>query len=427
MQALILTDETVLSVDLPPTDDEIAPPRFARGWGALGNRAYRIYTIGNGLSSVGLCVQRLAISWLAWDLSGSELWVGLMAFALFGPVLMFSSFFGVLVDRAEPLRAASIINALMAFWATLLALLSAFGLLDIITLFVTSLAIGVTSAAYAPTRLSIIPAIVPREMMSSAIGIGAMIFNASRLVGPAVAGAVLLSFPVAVAFLINAVSYAPLIYALSLVPRRPRERALPAPFFRQLAEGFGYARGNPFILRQLMLIGWSALFGRAILEVLPVYADRFYGSGTSALAALSAAAGAGALPAAFLASRLNLNSQQLQRWSILMAMLSAVALFVLAQWSALWLGLACIAAIAFGSTGAAVLSQTLIQIESADAVRGRVSSLWTMASLGGTAFGGLLLGAALQWMSVSGATMLMAGVAFSAPAIMGWMARRRAA
>ncbi len=416
-----------MSADLPPIDEEIAPPRFARGWGALSNRAYRIYTIGNGLSSVGLWVQRLAISWLAWHLSGSGLWVGLMAFALFGPVLLFSSFFGVLVDRAEPLRTASIINGLMAFWATLLALLSAFGLLDIITLFVTSLAIGVTSAAYAPARLSIIPAIVPREMMSSAIGIGAMIFNASRLVGPAVAGAVLLSFPVAVAFLINAVSYAPLIYALSLVPRRPRERAAPAPFFRQLAEGFAYARGNAFILRQLMLIGWSALFGRAILEVLPVYADRFYGSGTSALAALSAAAGAGALPAAFLASRLNFNSQQLQRWSIFMAMLSAVALFVLALWNGLWLGLACIAVIAFGSTGAAVLSQTLIQIELADAVRGRVSSLWTMASLGGTAFGGLLLGAALQWMSVAGATMLMAGVAFSAPAIMGWMARRRAA
>ena len=130
---------------------------------------------------------------------------------------------------------------------------------------------------------------------------------------------------------------------------------------------------------------------------------------------LSAAAGAGALLAAFLTSRLILDSRQLQLGSILLGTLSAVALLILPIWDALWLGLLCIACVGFGSTGAAVLSQTLVQIEVDDAVRGRVSSLWGMASLGGGAFGGLVLGAMLHFLGLTGASIATALVALALP------------
>jgi MFS family permease len=388
---------------------------MARGWGALGHREFLIYTVGNGLSSLGLWVQRLAIGWLAWDLSHSEIWVGLIAFCLFGPILLLSPLFGVLVDRLEPLRTASIINGVMAGWATLLAILSLSDLLTIQLLCTVSLLIGATSAAYAPIRLSIIPSIVPREMMTSAIGISSMIFNASRLIGPAIAGAVLVTLPVGAAFLINALSYLPLIYALAKVPPRSIGPRAHQPFFSQLAEGFVYAGANRFIRLQLLLTAWNALFGRSILEVLPVYADRFYDAGTHGLAILSAGAGAGALLAAFLTSRLVLDSRQLQLGSILLATVSALALLVLPLRDALWLGLPCLALVGFGSTGSAVLSQTLVQVEVEDRVRGRVSSLWGMAGLGGAAFGGLILGGLLHLLGLVAASIASGTVALLVP------------
>jgi MFS family permease len=383
--------------------------RLARGRGALGDRAFLIYSIGNGFSAMGLWVQRLALGWLAWELSHSELWVGAIAFALLGPILLLSPFFGVLVDRLEPLRTATVINGFMGGWATLLALLSLIGWVDIRLLFIISLCIGATSAAYAPIRLSIIPAIVPRELLPNAIGISSMIFNASRLIGPAVGGVVLVALPIAAAFIINAVSYLPLIYALANVPRRPIARRAHEPFFAQLREGFAHAGANRYIRLQLVLTGWGALFGRSILEVLPVYADRFYLAGASGLAALSAAAGGGALLAAYLTSRLVLDSRQLQVGSIMLGAVSALALLVLPVWPGLWLGLLCIGVVGFGSTGSAVLSQTLVQTEVEDKVRGRVSSLWGMA------FGGLMLGGMLHLLGISSATFATALIALLLP------------
>ena len=389
--------------------------KLAKGRGALGDRGVLSYTIGNGFSSLGLWVQRLALGWLSWQLSHSELWVGAVAFALFGPILFFSSFFGVLIDRWEPLKAASIINGLMMVWASLLAILSLTGLLDIWILFIVSLCIGTTSSAYAPIRLSIIPSIVPRELLANAIGISSMIFNASRLIGPAIAGAVLVALPIAAAFIINALSYIPLIYAMAMVPRRPTAARKHEPFFAQLKEGFVHAGANRFIRLQLLLTAWGALFGRSILELLPVYADRFYASGTSALAALSAAAGGGALLAAFMTSRLILDSRQLQLGSIILASLNALVLLVLPLGNGLWLGLLCIGIVGFGSTGSAVLSQTLVQVEVEDRVRGRVSSLWGMATLGGAAFGGLLLGGLLHTLGIVAATLTTAIIALLLP------------
>ena len=399
---------------------------MVHGWGALGHREFLIYSIGNGLSSLGLWVQRLALGWLAWDLSHSEIWVGLIAFCLFGPILLLSPLFGVLVDRLEPLRTASIINALMGGWASLLAILSFSGLLTIHLLFTVSLLIGATSAAYAPIRLSIIPSIVPRQMLTSAIGISSMIFNASRLIGPAIGGIVLVTMPLATAFLINALSYLPLIYALAKVPPRPLAPRVHQPFFGELAEGFAYASANRFIRLQLLLTAWNALFGRSILEVLPVYADRFYDAGTHGLALLSAGAGAGALTASFMASRLVLDSRQLHVGSILLAAVCAFALLILPIRDTLWLGLPCLALVGFGSTGSAVLSQTLVQVEVEDRIRGRVSSLWGMASLGGAAFGGLILGGLLHLLGLVAASFVSATVALLVPlAALTWIRRGR--
>jgi MFS family permease len=192
----------------------------------------------------------------------------------------------------------------------------------------------------------------------------------------------------------------------------------------QLKEGFVHAWANRYIRLQLALTAWAALFGRSILELLPVYADRFYHAGASGLAGLSAAAGGGALLAAYLTSRLILDSRQLQLGSIALSVVNAVALLILPLSPGFWLGLLCIGVIGFGSTGSAVLSQTLVQTEVADKVRGRVSALWGMASLGGAAFGGLALGGLLHFLSIPAATLTIAAIALILPAFAWHIAAR---
>lgn len=396
-----------------------APP-ISNG-NALRNRNFLVYAVASGISSLGMWVQRLAVGWLSWELSQSELWVGAIAFSLFGPTLLLSPFFGVYVDRLEPLRTASVLNGVMAFWAFVLAVLSLCGMLAIELLFIISILTGISSAAFAPVRISIIPAIVPRELMASAIGLNSMIFNASRLVGPAIAGLVLVVMPIAAAFMVNALSYVPLIYALAKAPAKVMQPRAKEPFFRQLAEGIAYTAKHPYIRTQLLLTAWAGLFGRSILEVLPIYSDRYYSAAIEGLAILSATAGAGALLAAFLSSRGRLDSRQLQRRSILLALVNAAALLILPLRDNLWLGAACIAFVGFGSTGSAVLSQTLVQFEVEDAVRGRVSSLWGMASMGGAAFGGLVLSVLLKLFDIPNATLLTATLALAMP-LAAWIA-----
>lgn len=390
----------------------------------MRDRQFVIYSLSNGVSSVGLWVQRLAIGWLSWHLTHSEIWVGVIAFTLMGPVLFLSPLFGVLVDRLEPLRTATVINVLMGTWATLLGIFSACGILGIELLFGMTVVIGVTSAAYAPTRISILPSLVPRAMLPSAIGISAMIFNGSRLLGPAIAGAILVWLPIATAFLINAVTYIPMVYALARVHRIPIGPRPQESFARQFAEGFAYSARHPFIGLQLLLAAWGALFGRSILEVLPVYADRLYAAATSGLAVLSGAAGAGALVAAYCASRVHLDSRSMQIGSIVLAIVNALALILLLAHDGLWFGALCLALVGFGSTGSAVLSQTLVQVEVEDRVRGRVSSLWGMASLGGSAFGGLILGAMLRVLGVHYASLATALLALVVPVAVWRFVRR---
>lgn len=392
--------------------------QLARGAGALGHRGFLIYTTGNGLSSLGLWVQRLAIGWLSWDLSRSELWVGLIAFALFAPVLLLSAPFGVLIDRVDARRAALAINVLMALWALLLGILTATGLLSVALLFLVALLIGVTTAAYAPARLSVIPSLVPRELLPSAIGVNSLIFNVSRLLGPALGGFVLVTAGAGTAFVLNAVSYVPLVAALLMIEMRDVARSQAGEgFLSQLIAGIAHARDNAVIRWQMLMLGWAALFGRSMLEVLPIYADRIYGKGALALGQLSAAAGAGALVAAFTISRVVLSNRQLEVSTMLLNLLVGVALMLLTLSDGLAYGLVQTGLVGFGATGSMIMSQTLVQLEVPDAFRGRVSSLWGMAGIGGLAFGSLLLGAMLDRLDIHLATALLGALCVALPLV----------
>ncbi|MGB5346952.1 MAG: MFS transporter, partial [Woeseia sp.] len=230
---------------------------------ALRNRNYAIYLAGNTISLHGLWLYRVALGWFAWQLSHSELWVGIVAFTQFAPAVIFGPVFGVLADRFDRRAASILINSLSVLNMLLLGLLTAQGYIDIMALTLLSLMQGVLDGAHAPVRMSIVPNLVPRAQLHSAIALTSVAFNLSRFIGPAIAGVVIAGWGVAPAFVINGISYLSLIAALlivKLIPSGDPARIRKHPV-AELVDGARYAFASDAIRHLLLLAALGSVFG----------------------------------------------------------------------------------------------------------------------------------------------------------------------
>src|SRR6266567_3648236 len=170
---------------------------------AFAHRNYRVYVSGNSISLVGWWLQRVAVGWLAWTLTHSGTWLGLVSLADFLPVLFLSPFAGVLADRRDRVWIIRITQLAGCAQASLLAVLVATDLITIHLLFTLVLLLGIASAISQPSRLALIPALVDRASLPSALAINSVLFNLARFVGPAIAGILIAEVGIASAFAAN--------------------------------------------------------------------------------------------------------------------------------------------------------------------------------------------------------------------------------
>lgn len=372
---------------------------------ALRNRNYLLYLAGNTVSLHGLWVYRVALGWQAWQLTQSEFWVGVVAFTQFFPIVLFGPLFGVLADRFDRRNASIAINAISTLIIGLLAALTAMGLVDIYLLCILSFVQGVAEGAHTPVRLALIPNLVPRPQLQSAMATNSIAFNLSRFLGPALAGVLIAFYGAASAFAFNALSYLPILAALLLIDVAP---FMPNPAARshvwgELQAGVRYAISHTPILHLMGMVAIVSLFGRGPLELLPAFAESVFDRGSTGLAALTSAAGAGAVVAGIVISR-GLVRLRVRLIAGLTAAVGGLVV-LLGLTHAFWLGVATVAALGFTLTFCGVGAQILLQSLIDDELRGRVSSLWGMIAFGGTAFGGLLVGAAAHRWGLSTATV----------------------
>jgi len=377
---------------------------------ALASRNYRIYLYGNVFSVLGIWIQRLAIGWHAWQLSESTFVVGLIAAAQFLPLLILSPFFGVLADRIRRRTGAIVAHLVLAAIA---AMLAAFTFTDSVTiniLFVLALLHGVANSAYSPIRMSLVPDLVASEQFPSAVAISSVTFNLSRFLGPVLAGAIVAAYGLAYAYLVNAVTYLPIIVSLLLlrVDHSRRETLSSGTYFEQLMEGLRYTRDHQGIRQVILLVGVSNFFGRGFLELMPAYAVLVFDGGSRVLAGLMSAAGLGAIFSSILFStgmfRFRLHSSV-----IVGAIGVGVSLMLFSFVRDLEAGLLSVLLIGFFSTTVAIASQSEVQIHVADRLRGRVLSLWTILAFGGPAIGSLVGGAISAKFGASETSLIFAG------------------
>lgn len=387
----------------------------------LRQRSFATYLTGSAFSLHGLWIQRVAIGWLAWELTGSEAWLGLLALAELMPVVLFGPLFGVWADRLDRKSVAYITNGINILLCSLLAVLTAAGLIDIYGLWTITALLGCVSSAFQPVRLSLIPSLVPRELLSEAVAAQSIVFNVSRFLGPAIAGFTIATLGLWAAFAINAASYLAMIAALFLIELRPRVRhGERSHFLSEFKAGVAYTYAHPEISWQIAVVAISALTGRATIQMLPAFAGDIYAGGSSLLATLTSVAGAGAVVAGLVLARLEVG-HGLRRATVLGTVATGLLMIVLGSVHEFAAGIAVLAMLGFCLTLVGIGSQTVIQTAVTEAMRGRVLSLWAAVAFAAPALGGVLIGVSAEAWGL-GPTTIAAGALCALPATL--MARR---
>jgi MFS family permease len=362
---------------------------------ALRSRNYRLFVAGQSVSLVGTWMQHVAMSWLVYRLTGSALLLGVVGFTSHIPTIFISPVAGVLADRWDRRRLLIVTQGLAMLQAAFLAFAVLTGTVQVWQIILLSLILGVVNAFDIPVRQSFVVEMVEhREDLGNAIALNSSLVNGARLIGPAIAGLLIVSVGEGICFILNAASYLAVIVALAamrLPPASPRQCAR-LPILRELQEGFLYAYNFGPIRSILLLLALVSLMGMPYSVLVPVFAKEILQGGAHTFGFLMTAAGSGALVGTlYLASRESVRG--LGRVIVLATILFAVGVAAFALSRNFSLSLAALGLAGFGAMTLVASCNTVLQTILDEDKRGRVMSFFTMAFIGVTPFGSLGAGA----------------------------------
>jgi len=278
-----------------------------------------------------------------------------------------------------------------------LYVLTALHLMQIFVLLTLALLLGVANSAYQAVRLAMINDIVARPLLAGAISTNSVLFNVTRAIGPAIAGAAIASYGLAAAFALNAVSFIGVLGALAVVQIRPQAIKKPTQsLLAESREGLRYALEHPGIRQMMLLSAITSILARGVMELLPAFADSVFRRGSVGLADLTAASGVGAIAGALLLWRAG-SSEWLPRLTRHAALWVGVLVILFGLSGTFHVGLVLCCALGFAIVLCSVGLQVLLQSAIHDDFRGRVLGLWTVVNVAGPGIGGALIGALAQW------------------------------
>jgi MFS family permease len=361
---------------------------------ALGSPNFRIYYTGQAVSMIGSWVQSLALMWLAYRLSGSTWFTGLVGFLNSAPYLFLSPFAGVLGDRLDRRRILVTVLALLFVQSTALAVLSGLGALTMAQLAALALFAGVANSFETPTRQSFFVQLLDdRDDLPNAIALNSVLMNGARLVGPSIGGLVIAAWGETACFAINAASY---LFVIAALGRTRTVRAVPARApthpLADLADGWRYAMGFLPIRRMLLLLATVSMTVGPYASLMPAIAVKTFGEGAQLVGLFIGAVGLGAVIAAVSLAR-RPSVRGLVKWigaSSIAAGLGAAG-FCFSRsipLSALLMAIA-----GFGIFMTAASCNTIVQSVVPEDKRGRVMSYYTMFFIGSLPIGHLAAGA----------------------------------
>lgn len=399
------------------TDDSTLSHRSA--W---AEPQYRRFFPASCFATLGSWLIRFLFGWSAWELTHSAFWVGVVAGAMLLPTFLLSPLFGIVSDRINPRNGLVVTVLAHGAVAALAGIAEALGLLGLPALTGLAILLGAATSAHTPIRLALVPRLVRRQALPSAIGYSAMIFNSSRIIGPAIGAWLVATFSEQAAFFVATglcIVAMPFLLGIEGITRGTQGES--TGFFRELKAGVAYVAAHRAIKLVLGLTLLNGLLGRTLLELLPAFSGQLLNGTPETLATLSATAGAGSILGGLIVSRQ--GGEQSRLLGLVLRCLGAAAICLFAvQWLD---GLLAFGVLVFAlsmiTTMAGTSSQALAQLMVDEAYRGRVLSLWTVLAMGAPAIGAILVGALAQ---VWGFPLVSAATAIAALAIL-WMFRGR--
>jgi MFS family permease len=377
---------------------------------ALRHRNFRLFFAGQSISSIGTWMQRVAMSWLVYRLTGSALLLGVVNFTGQAPTLLFTPFAGVIADRYDRHRLLIATQVMAMVQAALIAVLVLTHVIAVWHLVVLSLFLGIVNAFDTPIRQAMVVEMIEnREDLSNAIALNSSMVNGARLVGPSVAGILIATVGEGLCFLLNAISYVAVIVALMAMTIAPKYVRMQRPrLWQAWREGVIYAFESLPIRSVLLLLAVVSFMGMPYATLLPIFAQEVLHGGAQTLGFLMGAAGIGALAGAmFLASRDNVLG--LETVLVVAAMIFGGGLIAFSQSRVFWLSLGLMVVCGFGMMVHMAASNTLVQTFVDDDKRGRVMSLYTMSLRGMVPLGSLIAGGLASHIGAP-ATLTLGGV-----------------
>jgi MFS family permease len=374
-------------------------PWYARG--ALESAPYRNFLVGNILAQTAFWGQRVATGWIAWELTQSPFWLGVVASSDLFPVLVLGPIAGAVADRNHKLTQVRICQTLSAAQAIILFGLALLGWLTLPALLILAVALGIIQSFDQPARLALVGLLVDRPQMQSAVAINAVVFNFARFLAPLITGVAVAvgSAPLAAAFAAFCFLAAMLLLSRVATKDEKLNAGGKKGFVGEVVAGIRYTFTHEALLITLTLMTAVNVGARPILELLPALSSKLFEVGASGFAGLGASMGAGAAVVAlvlvFLNQRINLAAVAVGCGAIVV--LSAVSICLA---GAYWQGLVALFFLGVGLTGSAVAAQSLVQLTAADAMKGRVLSLYGMLFRAGPAIGAVVIGAVGEWVGL---------------------------
>ncbi len=389
------------------------PLRGGAARAALRHTTFRRVFIGAFLSNIGSWMQNVVLGALAYDLTGSPSFVGVLLFAQLGPLLLFSLIGGLLADVFDRRRLLITVSVLQGLLSLALALVVRGDDPSLVALVAIVFLIGMGQAVFGPTYSALLPALVGREDLPGAISLNSAQMNGSRVIGPAIAGLLDAKVGASAVFTVNALSYLLVIWSLFTV-RLPPPVQDPAgsPGLRRLAAGFEAAKRDPVVARSLVTIFLFSLLSLPFIGQMPTLAARNLGidAWSPQYGFLYTCFGAGAMVGALSIGTLLSGRDMTKVVRVgLVGFAGFLAVFSLLRSPALAYPMIVLVGLAYFAIITSL--STVLQSRLDDHSRGRVMALWIMGFGGTVPLGNLIAGPLIEASSVT--TVVLAGAAIA--------------
>lgn len=398
-----MTEPEINPPRLPDIPPEVMPMRarqfrLPKTFAAMRHRNFQLFVLGQLISSVGTWMQIIAQGWLVYQLSQSELALGIVGFASALPALMITPWGGVIVDRVPKRTLLVITQSVSMILAFILAALSFAGVVQVWHVVALAVGLGVVNAFDGPARQAFVVEMVGRSDLPNAIALNSMTFNGARIFGPAIGGILLAAVGAGWCFFWNGLTFFAVIMGLLAMRLPPHQVSnLKLSSWQQLRSGVAYANSSEQVRALLMMAFIISCFGITYSTILPAFVAKVLQQDAAAFGALNTSAGIGAIITAFLIARYG-DAGKRGQWLAISAIAFPVVLCLFALNHLYSLALVLGVFLGMGFMSQFTLINTLLQTNITDEMRGRVMSLYTLTFFGFTPFGNLAMGAlAEQW------------------------------